>query len=146
MTSESFADRAWYAYHCLPRTRRGKPPSYNSLEEKHGISTGTISRAMLGDREEFSKTTLEKLARALNVSVGWLVEGVGDQPVLTGQIPPRLPYLNESNLSPDKSVTGPRKSLELARACLEQAWLEAPNALPMELLARAQIFASKLKD
>lgn len=146
MTSESFADRAWYAYHCLPRNRRGKPPSYNSLEEKHGISTGTISRAMLGDREEFSKTTLEKLARALSVSVGWLVEGVGDKPALTGQIPPRLPYLNDANVSMDKITLGARRSFDVAHALLEQAWLEAPAASPMELLARAQIFAAKLKD
>jgi transcriptional regulator with XRE-family HTH domain len=144
MMSESFADRAWYAYHCLPRTKRGKPPSYNSLEKAAGISSGTISRAMLGDREEFSKSTLEALARVLNVSIDWLVDGRGEKPPLTGPIPPRLPYLNTMNEFSDK-VPFPkdRQAVEVAKMLVERAWNEAPNASVIELLARAQIEASR---
>jgi hypothetical protein len=147
MTSWSFADRAWHAYHCLPRTRRGKPPSYNSLEKNARLSSGTLSRVMLGEREEFAKSTLEALARALQVSLDWLVEGKGEAPKPSGPVPPRLPYLNESNqTSGDVRLSShPLTQAEIAKAFIDDAEASAPDALCPELLARAMMLATSRK-
>lgn len=147
MTSWSFADRAWHAYHCLPRTRRGKPPSYNSLEKAHGLSSGTLSRVMLGERAEFAMSTVEAIARALQVSLDWLMEGKGEAPKPTGPVPPRLPYLNESNqTSGDVRLSNhlPTQA-EIAKAFIDDAESMAPDALCPELLARAMMLATSTK-
>ena len=138
----SLADRAWLAYHALPRTRRGKPPSYRSLEDAAGLSNGTISRVMLGEREDHGYETKLALAKVLQVPVTWLAEGVGEPPKPTGTVPPRLPYLID-----EASPESPRltTALDVARALLDEAARARPDASPLELLATAQLLAIQRK-
>jgi hypothetical protein len=79
---ETFAERVWYAYQCLPRGRDGKLPSIDSL-------LGRPRRAMLtrlfsGERSNSRPETRMILAEVLNVPLEWLDSGKGDPPRLTG--------------------------------------------------------------
>lgn len=138
--AETLADRAWLAYHSLPRNKRGKPPSYRSLEMKRGLSGGTLSRLMMGDRGEHSYDVRLLIAEALQTTVDFLWKGLGDSPKPTGIVPPRLPYLIEDDEAQENHER-PLTSLEQARAFLERAASIAPNATAIELLARAQVLA-----
>jgi transcriptional regulator with XRE-family HTH domain len=142
MSTTSFADRAWLAYHSLPRTKRGKPPSYRSLEDAAGLSNGTISRVMLGEREDHSYETKTAIARVLAVSTEWLAEGRGEAPTPTGAVPPRLPYLVEEG-APESPR--PTSALDEARAFLDEVVRQSPDASPLELLAAAQMIAIRRK-
>jgi len=142
MSTTSFADRAWLAYHSLPRSKKGKPPSYRSLEDAVALSNGTISRIMLGEREDHGYETKTALARVLCVSAEWLAEGRGEPPTPTGPVPPRLPYLVEEG-APESPR--PTTALEEAKALLEAAALLSPDASPLELLAAAQLAGIRRK-
>lgn len=138
--AETLADRAWLAYHSLPRNSRGKPPSYRSLEQKHALSGGTLSRLMIGDRAEHSYDVRIGIAEALGVSVDYLWKGSGTAPVPRLPVPPRLPYLveqNEATGSPERAAT----ALDRARFFLDRVAEVSPGANVFELLARAQVLA-----
>ena len=97
----TFAERAWYAYHCLPRGRRGKPPSIDSL-------LGRPRRAMLtrlfrGERTDPRHATREILAEVLKVPPECLDYGKGDPPTLTG------PYKCNIDLCLDKNADWARR-------------------------------------
>ena len=85
------ADRAWHAYHCLPRDKTGKLPSYRQIGRAHGLSPGVISRMMLGTRTKIWPQTLLKMAGALGCTVEFLTTGNGRAPRLPPgtSIPPR---------------------------------------------------------
>lgn len=85
----SLADRAWHAWHCLPRDSRGKPPSRASLEKPVGLSYATLSKIMLGEREDPGFAQLKLIAKALQCDVNWLADGDGPAPRTTLPIPPR---------------------------------------------------------
>jgi len=112
MILPTLADRAWFAYHCLPRDRRGKLPFLKELELEHGLSGGTLSHMMSGRRSQFRFETMPKISEALRVSEPWLR---GDEdargPTLTGPLPPRpgTKWIRHGE------VPGWRGSVELAR-------------------------------
>lgn len=92
MKLPSLADRAWYAYHCLPRDDSGKLPTFKDLEEgtKPAIAYGTLSHVMSGRRSHHRADTFPLMARALKCSEAWLRGEDGARgPVLTGMLPPR---------------------------------------------------------
>lgn len=138
--AQTLADRAWLAYHSLARSKRGKPPSYRSLEMRFALSGGTLSRLMMGDRGEHSYDVRLLIAKALETTVEFLWKGVGDPPRPTGIVPPRLPYLTDEEDTSDHQER-PATSLEQARRFLDRAAEAAPNGSAIELLARAQVLA-----
>lgn len=85
---DTLAERAWYAYHALPRDFRGNPPSYRSLEQEHGLPQATFAKLFGGHKKSVGSANLPRLCRALGVNVAWLTESVGDPPELTGPIQP----------------------------------------------------------
>jgi transcriptional regulator with XRE-family HTH domain len=89
----SLADRAWYAYHCLPRDPAGYPPNLKDLEIEVGISSyGTLSHVMAGRRSNHRADTFGKMAKAFRVTEAWLRGEEGERdPVLTGMLPPTWP-------------------------------------------------------
>jgi transcriptional regulator with XRE-family HTH domain len=98
---EDLNDRAWFAYQCLPRekptNRLGKKagnltglPAYGRLEKDHELPGALFSKLFSGERKSVDSKTLTKLARALQVSAGWLLTGEGEAPTLTGPYEPRL--------------------------------------------------------
>lgn len=86
---ESFADRAWYAWHCLPRGKKGRPPTQRKLSLEYDIPIGTLSKVFDGTRKDVERATIKKMAAALQVSEQWLYLGQGIPPQLTGPLPPR---------------------------------------------------------
>ncbi len=85
---ETFSDRAWYAWHCLPRDDEGSPPSPRPWGKTHGVDPSAIGRLFKGERGMGVDVT-RKFAEGLGVSLDWLVSGKGEAPVLTGPLPPR---------------------------------------------------------
>lgn len=83
---ESLSDRVWFAWNCLPRTNRGKPPSWKQLEKDFEISGATFSKLVSGERSTVDSDTLGKLAQALNVTTDWLTKRKGDDPTPTGPV------------------------------------------------------------
>src|SRR5687768_3132483 len=86
---DSLADRVWYAWHCLPRDKRGHPPSWKSLELKYDISPATFSKLCNESRRSVDMETWPKLEEALRVPAAWLIKGEGKPPMPTGPIPDR---------------------------------------------------------
>lgn len=92
---DTFAERVWYAYQCLPRPK-GKLPSKESLENyvdpktglqrgrDDGPSFGTFSKLFKGNKVEPRPETRAKIANVLGVDVRWLDYRDGTQPRLTG--------------------------------------------------------------
>lgn len=122
MRLPTLADRAWYAYHCLPRSGAGKLPTFKELEVSVGIAYGTLSHVMKGRRSQHQHETFREMARALRVSEAWLHGDDGARgPTLTGMLPPRpgtkwvrhgdVPGWRESvalaQLEPKQVVQGP---------------------------------------
>ena len=128
----TLADRIWYALHCMPRSPEGEPPTYVDIETAANLSNGTMSKLIRGVREGASLATAARLAKALNVSLGWLQSGDGDAPTPTGIVPPRLPGLVD-----------PSSSLAVAMRLIYEASRENPNASTLELLLQAQLAALK---
>lgn len=85
----SLADRVWFAYHCLPRDEKGNLPSYVSVERPWKLPNNTLSRVISTERKDLRGKTLDLIAKALNVSIEWLMNGGDDGPVPTGIVPPR---------------------------------------------------------
>lgn len=87
---DSLAERAWYAFHCLPRGSRTKKPTPPTvLEKAHGLPRGSLGLIFSGTRTEPRLATRAKLAEALQVTEDWLIRGTGTPPTLTGLLPPR---------------------------------------------------------
>ena len=83
-------DRAWYAWHCLPRRANREPPSEdwvrkNLPDDQPEISKGLIGRAMREERIPNLKTW-KRIAQALQVPSSWLLFGEGERPTLTGPL------------------------------------------------------------
>lgn len=79
---DTLADRAWYAYHCLPVDHDGKLPSLRQLEIAYGLSTAMLSKVMHGKRTNHETDTIPKFAEALRCSVQFLLTGEGRTPIL----------------------------------------------------------------
>jgi hypothetical protein len=85
----TFADRVWFAWHCLPRDERGRPPQFKALELANGITVGTFSKVLVRGYEDLSRANMAGIARALRVAQHWLEHGGNDGPLPTGLVPPR---------------------------------------------------------
>jgi lambda repressor-like predicted transcriptional regulator len=89
------AQRAWFAWHCLPRDEKGRPPSWRSLEADHGLSNATLKRLVDGKLPRPGMERLERMAEALGVTPQWLHSGRGEGPLSRWPVPPypvtRLP-------------------------------------------------------
>lgn len=86
---DAFLDRAWLAWHSMPRQPNGRPPSWRGIELDHRLAEGTFSKMFKGERREHALPMYERLARALGCDVLWLVHGVGSPPEPSGPVPPR---------------------------------------------------------
>ena len=82
---ETFCERAWYAYHCLPRVD-GRLPSQASLLGKRRQLV--ISRLFRGCCVDPRQETRALIAEALRVTRTWLDHGDGEPPELTGSYRP----------------------------------------------------------
>lgn len=87
----TFADRLWYAHHCLPRDHNGKPPTQRHLEAVYKLPAGILSKIALGKRtgSALPWETMEGLGRALRCSPHWLQNGGETHLVPSGFVPPR---------------------------------------------------------
>lgn len=84
------AERVWHAYHCLPRNEKGMPPSVRSLEHMYKIAHGTLNKLYEG-RAKLERTNhdrVERIARALDTTVDWLLYGRGVPPMSAWNVPP----------------------------------------------------------
>lgn len=88
MKLDTLAERAWLAWHSLPRGPKGDPPGWKGLEAEHGVPGATFSKMFSGKRAEPRGTTVAAMARALHVDAAWLQFGQGEPPKPTGPVPP----------------------------------------------------------
>lgn len=68
----------------LKSTREGAGLSARGLDELAKLTPGHTAAIESGRRHDPSASTLTALARALDVSLDWLVNGVGARPRRTG--------------------------------------------------------------
>lgn len=102
----SIGARAWWAFHCLPRSENGKPPQLKSFELEHRIHNGALAKLFSGQRHGATPPVLEEIARALRVSTDFLTFGKGAWPELTGPIPPReITHEGKERLVPPRLET-----------------------------------------
>ena len=89
----TLAQRAWFAWHCLPRTEKGQPPSIRSLEGAYELSNAQLRKLIMGLSKRPSYGELVKMAMALDCDPEWLQSGQGEGPRATTFIPegPPLP-------------------------------------------------------
>jgi transcriptional regulator with XRE-family HTH domain len=133
MELATLADRAWFAYHCLPRDPDGKPPAATALEERSQppISRGTLSKTFSGKRTKHTAEVMDRVAKVLHTTVDFLLKGEGEPPKLTGPLPPRP-------ASFDPETWEPAQVPEAASSSYSPAAF--PN-LETELAARAHLAA-----
>lgn len=89
----SFADRAWLAFHALPRVR-GRSPSYASVERSvtPALANGTLNKIFSEERyRDVPKVALaERIARALQCDFDWLtLRAETPVPTPSGPVPSR---------------------------------------------------------
>lgn len=106
----TMADRAWFAYQCLPRDKKGSPPSIRGLEEKYGLSHASLNKLFWGWTDEPSYAQLKRFCAALQVSVDWLHDGAGVGPYTNMPVPPR-PEAPERKRSGATTVSGAELSV-----------------------------------
>jgi len=92
---QSIGHRAWHAYYCLPRDEKGKPPSYRSLEDAHGVSNAGLQKMIKGNLRRPGYEVLSNIAAALKVTPHWLQTGEGEPPKSAWPIP-AYPYSEAS--------------------------------------------------
>lgn len=124
--TETVSDRAWLAYHSLPRDSAGKPPKRVDLERAHGLPQALFSKLFRGARVSFSMKTWKAIASALQVSLDWLVNGDGEPPSPTGPVPERPGQSRAPNLSDPANwvaiATAPDGSLDPSRLLQQNAF------------------------
>lgn len=81
--------RVWFAWHCLPRNARGEPPTLRSLERAHGLTNGTLHKALWDIAPRPGIQRAEQIASSLGVTTDWLYYGRGAGPSATWPIVPR---------------------------------------------------------
>ena len=95
----TYRERVWYAYHCLPRTR-GRLPGLVSLGERRGAKV--LADVFHGRRDAPSKKIRAWIADVLEVSQDWLDRGEGEPPTLTGRYK-AIPELDPEIIAQDPS-------------------------------------------
>ena len=83
----SIAQRAWFAWHCLPRTDKGQPPPIAQLERDHGLSHAQLRKLVMGLSKRPSYSTLTRAAQALECPPEWLADGEGTGPSCSTFVP-----------------------------------------------------------
>lgn len=111
---QSIGHRAWHAYYCLPRDEKGKPPSYRSLEEAHGVANAGLQKMVKGNLRRPGYEVLSKIAAALNVTPHWLQTGEGEPPRTAHTVPPYPYFENSSGLTRDSKAALDHDSKKLA--------------------------------
>lgn len=78
----TLAQRAWYAWHCLARDKKGNPPSLRKLSEESTpeISHGQLHKLVMGKSSRPGITEFLKMAKALQCDPQWLQDGTGEAP------------------------------------------------------------------
>jgi hypothetical protein len=149
MILPTLADRAWYAYHCLPRDRRGKLPSVRELERDHALAQATLAHIFTGRRALHRSDTAPKIAKALRASESWLRGDAGARgPTLTGMLPPRP----GTKWRPHGTIAGWSESVALARLSPTQIvppggfllGAEMPAYRPIDMITPAIAVAAAL--
>ncbi len=88
---QSLADRAWFAWNCLPRDERGDRPKIRELERANGLTNGSLHRLITGVSVRPGFAQLAKMATALNTTPEWLQFEKGTAPTTSWPVPPRPP-------------------------------------------------------
>lgn len=85
----SMGHRVWFAWKCLDRDPKGNPPPWRELEDKVGLTNGSIYKATwdIAKRPGFEQLT--KLAEALKTTPEWLQAERGEGPRASRPIEPR---------------------------------------------------------
>ena len=105
----TFAERAWYAYLCLPRVKEGKPPPIDQVMGRQ--HSRLLHKLFKGHCNDPRQKTRELVAEALRVPRPWLDLGTGACPRLTG---PYRPMPRDQNLRHlDRAFTRPH-NLQIA--------------------------------
>jgi transcriptional regulator with XRE-family HTH domain len=87
----TIAQRAWFAWHCLPRTEKGQPPPIAQLERDHGLSHAQLRKLVMGLSKRPSYSTLTRAAQALACAPEWLGDNEGEPPRCSVFVPPGPP-------------------------------------------------------
>jgi hypothetical protein len=88
----SLGHRAWFAWQCLPRDDRGRPPSWRSLEIDHDLPNATLPRIIWGRTRRPSAEILSQVAAALGTTIDWLLYERGEGPAARWPVVPRPDY------------------------------------------------------
>lgn len=81
--------RVWFAWKCLPRDPKGNPPTWRELEDRVGLTNGSLYKATWDIAKRPGFDQLEKLALALETTPEWLQHERGDGPRAAWPIEPR---------------------------------------------------------
>ena len=95
----TIGQRAWFAWHCLPRNDKGQPPSISQLEREHGLSHAQLRKIVMGLSSRPSYSTLTRAAQALDCAPEWLADGEGTPPVCSIFVPPGPPLRKKAAAS-----------------------------------------------
>lgn len=113
----TLAQRAWFAWHCLPRTDKGQPPPVRSLERAHLLANAQLQKLIMGRSKRPSYGELVKMAMALDCDPAWLQSGEGIAPTTSYPVPAgppqRAKLTGGSGLSPGDKVMFERKAKQL---------------------------------
>lgn len=104
---QTLAERAWFAWHCLPRNKRDKPPPIRKLEIAHGLANAALRKIILGYTLRPAHDSLLKAALALNCDPRWLSTGEGQGPLASTFVapgPPPLPARSRGLSSSDVAL------------------------------------------
>jgi hypothetical protein len=102
---QSLADRAWFAWNCLPRDERGDRPKIRELERSYGLTNGSLHRLINGISVRPGYEQIVKMAAALNTTAEWLQLEKGAAPTTSWPVPPR-PARIAREASPAASEVG----------------------------------------
>ena len=94
---QTLPERAWFAYNCLPRARNGGLPPVKPLELAHGLSNRTLHKIFSGATVDPGGKTLVGVSNALEVSIDWLLKGVGKAPTLVSPMVPLDGWLQKQS-------------------------------------------------
>lgn len=89
----SIGARAHWAYQCLPRDARGRPPPVSIVEQRAGVSNGRLHKILNGETLKPTADTMYALAPALGVVFEWLYRGIGEGPKASYPVPPWDPQM-----------------------------------------------------
>jgi hypothetical protein len=140
VSTESLADRVWFALHCLGRDHYGRPPAPTTIERQHRLGRGLIAKLYRERQRALEDDTLSRLATALEVSPEWLKSGIGEPPKLTGNLPPRPTAVSPP--SSEVEGTSPRSARSIALLMAESMGLD-PVAIAAVRDAPAREYTSQ---